>query len=653
MNLDPSNHTFDEKDLTIKVGTNNLYGYKLFVSTASSTSNTDLVNIADNTKTIENLNTSYSASDFENCTSTNTNCMNKWGYRLTPNAPASSGSYGIFTPSDSTPIMESTEPVNEDTATMGFAAKIDYNKPAGQYELDLSFKALPTVTTYYMQDIATDQTLVNTVCTEEPTVVIDKRDEQAYTIRRINGTCWMVENLQFTGTTMDSTTTNIAPEYTPQNPYVATYYDSVSEGVSGGKCNGDNPDYMGFNYACMHEGQIDIPAEGSPINYTTDTTNTTQISTVWYNYTAASAGTITGYSNTDPQLYDICPAGWRMPNDTEFNDIINNGTVSNLVAGGGYSQGGLHNTSSGYWWGANASNTSGRKRLGYYSDDGSISNGQSSRGHWNLYIRCVMKETNINNLTYMQDFAKLNESGNAAKKQQVFNSMEQEQPYRLTDIRENQANSYHISKLIDGRLWMVEDLQFTGTTMDSTTTNIASNYTPENPYTVTYYDLAGTEGTSTTGHCYGTWNAYDDPGVGNGYTYSCIHKGTAPAPTTPIDSSYGSTVDTVWYNYAAATAGTITGVDNTGTQTYDICPKGWRLPSLDEMAQIKGRVKAFYPIAAHGYINGVFNESLTGRWWSSTVINATRRGNLYYTGAALGTNSATTRYYGISMRCVL
>ena len=36
-----------------------------------------------------------------------------------------------------------------------------------------------------------------------------------------------------------------------------------------------------------------------------------------------------------------------------------------------------------------------------------------------------------------------------------------------------------------------------------------------------------------------------------------------------------------WYNYAAASAGQITGGNNTTYATQSICPKGWTMPKYD------------------------------------------------------------------------
>ena len=619
MNLDPSTHTFDEKDLTIKVGTNNMYGYKLFVNTVNGTSDTNLVNIADNTKTIPNLSTSTTVSDFP---------VNQWGYRFTPNATSSSGNYGVFTPSDSTPIMESTEPVNEDTATMGFAAKIDYTKPSGQYELNLDFKALPIVTTNYMQDIASDPTLANTICTEEPTVVIDKRDEQAYTIRRINGTCWMVENLQFTGTELDSTTSNVAPEYTLANPYRVNNGSGYEDLSSGGS----------FDVAKLHSGEISVTI--TPIK---DESVSSNISTVWYNYAAASAGTIAGNSNTNPQIYDICPAGWRLPNDAEGNAIKGTNYISAFspVGGSYYAPDSLYpdRNEYGIWWMSNAytSSVGGRNILGHVS---TLYNAWFARTY-GAYVRCVMKETNINNLTYMQDFAKLNESGNAAKKQQVMNSMETNVGYTLKDIRDSQ--DYTVSKLKDTKIWQINNLNLGANDISTNLTNANTN-------------INSTISAST-------FNSWNRTSSGNTASY------TAPK-FSPVSST---NTDGVLYNYCAASANTYcypdTDTADHGNAQYDLCPAGWRLPT----GGAGGEFDALYtnynsPTLIQASIEdggaafilaGYFNSGTptqyggNGIYWASTRYDATNMYRLQFNTTTVNQNNKNLRYYGYSIRCLV
>ncbi len=547
-----------------------MYGYKLFMTTDSNT--TDLVrdNSADSvaatiptlTNTGNPCTTSYNNSTFT---------TNSWGYRINNNVGGETNcidttntNYYSYTPG--TLISSATTATNEQTATLTFASKIDYLKPAGQYALTLKMSALPIVTTYYMQDIAASPTLASSVCTEEPTVVLDKRDEQAYTIRRINGTCWMVENLQFTGTTMDSTTSNIAPEYTPSNPYTTTYYDLETDGGSEGNC-GRN--LLGYTNPCIHKDNITV--QNTPISSSNPSAT---ISTVWYNYAAASAGTIAGNPNTDPQIYDICPKGWRLPNDLEIDSIVNNNTSQfNIVAGGIYADGApLLVDDSGRWWGSNTSTLNGAKEsqarsiLIYDLNRNPIVQKFGQNRHFGLYTRCVMRDTS----TTLSDISTMQEMTPDIAYSTPVNVTKQ-----LTDTRESGANSYWVAKLTDGKIWMTQNLRLgnnsSSVLLTPADSNVTTNTTFNNkiaaPGTIasSYYKTVTDSRTGAT-----------DARVYDGWLYYC----------TPVSGYTTNYYRSCYYNWYTATAST--GKEATPAQEVDasasICPKGWFLPHSGEIA---------------------------------------------------------------------
>ena len=358
MNLDPSNHNFEEQDLTIKVGTNNFNGYKLYVNTTG----TDLINVADNTKTIPNLSssTSISSSDFSNCTTTN--CTNKWGYRLTQDASSSSGNYSNFT--SGSIVSQSSTAINEKISTLGFASKIDYKQASGLYQLNLNFKAIPIVTQYYMQDLTTASGLASTVCTEDPTVVIDKRDEQPYLIQRLDdGRCWMLNNLN-----LDLTDRTIADTLTPDNTNANTIaLKSLKEGnrsagdqyATAGLTynNWDNSSYS-YSQPLVHKSGTCSTATTFPCTYNGNYTNNTVLSTltpdpsvfgvgygkigIYYNFCAVSAGsycygngTNAGVGSGDA-IMDICPSSWRLPTGGTSGEykILYDAIVANYTGSG-------------------------------------------------------------------------------------------------------------------------------------------------------------------------------------------------------------------------------------------------------------------------------------------------------------------------------
>ena len=204
----------------------------------------------------------------------------------------------------------------------------------------------------------------------------------------------------------------------------------------------------------------------------------------------------------------------------------------------------------------------------------------------------------------------------------------------LQDVRDNEI--YQITK-INGAYWMTQNLRYVGDigsasgsmTSKSATTNVSADKT------LTYYSLDSSD-SSYTNHCDSS----------NGYTYPCAKAGK--------DDNNN---DTVWYNYAAASAGTITGSSNKTSATQDICPKGWKLPTgrssaADGIDGITSYKDAFSPVYG-GYYNpgSLGNASTYGYWWSATAFDKTYRYFLYYNSGSLRTTS-NPRYNGYYVRCV-
>ena len=158
-----------------------------------------------------------------------------------------------------------------------------------------------------------------------------------------------------------------------------------------------------------------------------------------------------------------------------------------------------------------------------------------------------------------------------------------------------------------------------------------------------------TQGTSG-GECDGTYDSTSGTGSGAGYVNSCIHSG----------SNAGSDGDTVWYNYAAASVGTITGTNNTIIATESICPKGWALPTRKQADAFGGAspgsstyVPIFSPVYGGAYFKGtVYDETTAGVWWVSTAYNNAGRDRLVYRNGNLYTIDSGGRVSGLYIRCV-
>ncbi|MBR3169225.1 hypothetical protein IKF23_02180, partial [Candidatus Saccharibacteria bacterium] len=344
LNLNPANHTFDTTSLTATVATNYTNGYKLYLDTTSGsggTSNTELVNTTNSTYTIPTLASSSTSSSFP---------ANYWGYKL----DSASTEYLSYVPN--TLISQSATNTNGTSSNIDFAAKIDYEKPAGLYSIAFDLKTIPIVTQVYMQDMTAEQ------CTETPTIVIDKRDEHPYLVQRLaDGKCWMLDNLD-----LDLTNESIVANLTTENTNIDTVNDpyALESLKNGARSNGNkyataglelhnwtgagmtplSPDVSfsqplvnrsgkcdstkNSNYPCVGVWQ-DASYTNNTVIDTADSSNTKynygpgsyEIGT-YYNYCAASAGTYcygngtsAGTTVSGDATSDICPAGWHMPSD--------------------------------------------------------------------------------------------------------------------------------------------------------------------------------------------------------------------------------------------------------------------------------------------------------------------------------------------------
>lgn len=142
--LNPGSNPFDTGDLDITVATNNANGYKLYM-------NADDTRLVNNTYSetvyIPTLSSSTTESSFP---------TDAWGYQI---SSGNTGDLSVtsttnFYPFTSGTLVSSSSTNTEGTeSTLTFAAKAGYSKPAGSYLLDLSFKALPIITTYDMQNL--------------------------------------------------------------------------------------------------------------------------------------------------------------------------------------------------------------------------------------------------------------------------------------------------------------------------------------------------------------------------------------------------------------------------------------------------------------------------------------------------------------------
>ncbi len=284
----------------------------------------------------------------------------------------------------------------------------------------------------------------------------------------------------------------------------------------------------------------------------------------------------------------------------------------------------------------------------------------------------------ISDLIYMQDFASLSEAGKA----NVFSSMTEHQEYTLQDSRD--STNYYISKLADGNVWMLQNLDFdinSARTYTPADTDITSNWAPVRSTIATENLSSEWQNENTTPYSYNPGNKYYYYNTNNsGTVYNSLSDCQADHPDCSSKNHIGN-----YYNWSAAVASNNTSSLVTPYENApgSICPAGWRLPigtdsqgtpSSKEFSTLfidegvmESTSETFTPdgfaklvgtplwFSAPGYIdNGVLNRSgSSGYYWSSTNTN---EGAVYYSNFRNNTihpSNTNSKYFGYSMRCLV
>ena len=563
---------------------------------------------------------------------------NTWGYNLGTTAPTDATTYSAVPTDNSTPIQtKDTSDTNSanDTYTLSFGAKVDSTITSGAYSnaLTVAVVAEPRALTY-IQDLTPSD------CPSDADVTVkDRRDNNEYTVRYINGACWMTQNLRLAGgTTLTTSDSNVTRNYTLPTTQLAGNSNSFTE------------------------PQTTISSDTSYGGY--------------YNYCAASAGTVCSSSSPQDTTQDICPKGWRLPTYDEMRGIISYVSAFSPVYSGRYGNGSLNTTGSyGYWWSATARSIASQYYL--YYNSGSLKTDIFYLRHFGFSVRCLRSipgtltinfdgngstggstasqqiaagntaSLNANGFTragYVftgwntaangfgtsyadgADYAVTPATGDIsvtlyAQWEQIPTTMQDitvaqcqkfasDAPLTLTDTRD--TNSYTV-RYINDACWMTQNLRLSGgRTLTSADSNVASS-----------------------------WSFPSTPLAGSSYSY------TAPQVTISSNTSYGG-----YYNYCAASAGTVCSSSSAQNATYDICPKGWRLPTLNEMNGITSYISAFSPVYSGYYRNGsLSNTGSYGVWWSATADNSNYQYILNYNGSSLDT-FGDYKSFGFSVRCI-
>ena len=216
----------------------------------------------------------------------------------------------------------------------------------------------------YMQDLTLSQCAT---ATDNQYVAVDRRDGSVYTIRYINNHCWMTQNLRITGVISSTDSNYSGPDYNISANDLAT--DEVCDTWSSGYIN-----------SCTHDS-------GNVING------------VWYNYCAASVGTICDSKTTVATTEDVCPSGWHLPTTSNAGAFTGSSQTAadNITAFepavGGFFYGSNSITSGfkAFLWTSSVASDIHRVFLRYDSSNGEFisSAGDGGRRYVGSSIRCV------------------------------------------------------------------------------------------------------------------------------------------------------------------------------------------------------------------------------------------------------------------------
>ena len=635
--------TFSSNTAALSISTNNETGYSLYMATSNGKNTLTSQNpgISNVISAVNGGDNGVTSADFTN---------NTWGYNLSQDSVSDTTAYkAVPTATGDTAIITTSSPTEADTYNLTFGTKVDTSLPSGTYSNDVVVSVVanpeyvPTISAMTnMQDVTAE--ICAASAEGETATLIDTRDGSDYTVAKINGNCWMTQNLRLSGgRDLTSADSNVTQDWSLPTTQLAG------------------------NSRSFTEPQTTISSNTSYGGY--------------YNYCAASAGTVCTQAQMDA-TQDICPKGWRLPTPSEM-DGISRSYVSAFspVYSGYYNDGPLFSTGSGgYWWSATADSSTNQYYLRYSGDSLYISS--EFYKYYGYSVRCIRSNPgtltinfngngstsgstasqqiaagntaslNANGFTrsgYVftgwntaadgsgtsyadgADYTVTPATGDAtitlyaqwAPSMQDFTlaqcqSLASDANYTVVDSRDG---SEYTVRYINGACWMTQNLRLSGgRTLTPSDSDVDSNWTfPNNSLT-----------------------------SGNSYTEARFILSDDPR----YAKEYGG-----YYNYCAASAGSVCAQQTEMDATQSICPAGWTLPtggSNSQQSGITGYASAFSPVYSGYYLNGTLrNTGSYGYWWSATAYNSSNRYYLYYNSSSLYTSYYYYyKYYGISVRCI-
>lgn len=227
-------------------------------------------------------------------------------------------------------------------------------------------------------DIVNMQDMTPEVCAKsaegDTKRLVDTRDGKMYWVAKLaDGNCWMTQNLDLdlsTSKTLTSADTNIPSNWTPKTSTTTT--------ISGYNSDTGKSYNPGDKY---YEGSYSA-SDPTTMHYHVGN---------YYQWSAATAG----YTGTSQSTQSICPKGWTLPSQSQFQQLINSGLSGSnfmnapyyLLRGGYLFDSSLGDAGSyGDYWSSTPIGSSNAYRLYFFS--GYVLTDRDGR-YYGQSVRCV------------------------------------------------------------------------------------------------------------------------------------------------------------------------------------------------------------------------------------------------------------------------
>ena len=353
--------SFTAKTASLSISTNNETGYSMYLATQGN----------NNTLTSQNPSTSdvITALDGGESGLTPTEfTANTWGYSLASGTtePSDTTRYqAVPAETGSTAVITKDTPVDTDTYSLMFGAKVDTSLPSGTYSNQVVVSAVANPAYVPIFDgIQTMQEMTGAICADaaenDTAQLTDTRDGKKYWVTKLaDGNCWMTQNLDLDLTKGVELTpegsdvsSNWNPPRTTEQPGTITSANTNTEAYSwdlGMYVKSDPDGYSDYCGGSSIKGLADASCTSagwtnvSSMTPMEDGNATDVISGSTYNAhylvgnlyqwnaaTAGTGGTITSQEATD----SICPKGWQLPtsnnsNSGSFQALMNAYSIGN------------------------------------------------------------------------------------------------------------------------------------------------------------------------------------------------------------------------------------------------------------------------------------------------------------------------------------